>query len=47
MRRALAIAALLLGTAAAFSTPAGAESLCVHAHVNVNGTAQGIDQCLP
>ena len=44
MKRLLAVA-LLLGSAAAFA--ANAAGLCVHADINVNGTAQTIDQCLP
>jgi hypothetical protein len=47
LKRVLAIAALLIGAATAFSAPAGAADLCIHADINVNGTAQVIDQCLP
>ena len=47
MKRVLAITALLLGTTAALAAPANAAGLCLHADINVNGTAQVIDQCLP
>jgi hypothetical protein len=47
VKRVLAITALLLSTAAAFAAPANAAGLCLHADINVNGTAQTIDQCLP
>ena len=47
MKRVLAITALLLASAAALATPANAAGVCVHADLNVNGTAQTIDQCLP
>jgi hypothetical protein len=47
VKRVLAITALLLGAAAALATPATAAGVCVHADINVNGTAQTVDQCLP
>ena len=47
MKRVLAMTALLLGTAAALAVPASAAGACVHADINVNGTAQTIDQCVP
>jgi uncharacterized protein YggE len=47
LKRVLAIAALVLGATAAFAAPANAASLCIHADVNVNGTAQVADQCIP
>jgi hypothetical protein len=42
MKRVLAAAALLLGTAAALAVPASAETACVSIHVQVND--QVIDQ---
>ena len=49
MKRVLAAVALVLGTAGVFATatPANAAGVCLHADLNVNGTAQVIDQCLP
>jgi hypothetical protein len=47
LKRVLAIAALVLGTTAALAMPANAASLCVHGDINVNGTSQVIDQCVP
>ncbi|MFN2539026.1 MAG: hypothetical protein ABR549_12895 [Mycobacteriales bacterium] len=47
MKRVLAITALLLASAAALATPANAAGVCVHADINLNGTAQTVDQCLP
>jgi uncharacterized protein YggE len=47
LKRALALAALVLGATAAFAAPANAAGLCLHADINVNGTAQVIDQCAP
>ena len=47
MKRVLAITALLLASAAALAVPATADGVCVHADINVNGTAQTIDQCVP
>ena len=44
MKRVLALAALLMASAAAFAAPANAAGLCLHADINVNGTAQTIDQ---
>jgi hypothetical protein len=47
LKRVLALAALILGTTAALAMPANAAGLCVHADINVNGTAQTVDQCIP
>jgi uncharacterized protein YraI len=58
MKRRIAIAAATASVAAAIVAPvvalagpstasAAGASLCVHANVNINGTQQGIDQCLP
>ena len=51
MKRVLAITALLIGSAAAVApltaSAADCAGLQVTAHVNVNGTEQGIDQCVP
>jgi hypothetical protein len=47
VKRVLAITALLLASAAALASPASAAGLCIHADLNVNGTAQTIDQCVP
>ena len=47
MKRVLATTALLLASVAALATPANAAGLCLHADINVNGTAQTIDQCVP
>src|SRR5947199_255421 len=48
---AAGVAAALVAPAVAFAgstaTSAAGASVCVHAHVNLNGTEQGIDQCLP
>jgi hypothetical protein len=44
------IAAVLtiLGATFAFAAPAmAAPSLCLTAHVDVNGTVQDVNQCLP
>ncbi|MCU1603067.1 MAG: hypothetical protein JWO22_3776 [Frankiales bacterium] len=46
MKRVLAITALLLASAAALAAPASASTLCLNAHVNINGTEQGVDQCV-
>ncbi|HUR14884.1 MAG TPA: hypothetical protein VM097_10380 [Mycobacteriales bacterium] len=46
MKRVIAIAALLLGTASAFAIPASAENACVEIHVNVNGTPVDHVQCV-
>ena len=43
---AAVVAVSALGILAATS-PASAASLCVTADININGTAQSIDQCLP
>jgi len=43
VKRVLAITALLM---AALAVPASASTLCVNAHFDVNGTQQGIDQCV-
>jgi hypothetical protein len=42
LKRVIAIAALLLGTAGAFAIPASASTACVHVHLDVNGTV--VDQ---
>ena len=48
MKRVIALAALLMAAGAAFVAPsASAEGVCLHLDVNVNGTAQVVDQCLP
>ena len=46
MKRVIAIAALLLGTAGAFAIPAGASTACIEVHVNVNGTPVDHAQCV-
>ena len=38
MKRAIALAAVLLGVAAAFAIPASADTACIEIHLNVNGT---------
>lgn len=38
MKRLIAIAALLLGTGAAFAIPASASTACLNVHIDVNGT---------
>lgn len=43
---AAAVAAGTLGVLAAFS-PAQAAQVCVNADLNINGTEQKIEQCLP
>jgi len=40
------LAAATLGFAAPAALAAGPQ-LCINAQVNVNGTSQGVDQCLP
>jgi hypothetical protein len=57
MRRRIAIATATAGIAAAIVTPVVAfagsaapvadPSLCVTAHVDINGTVQDLNQCLP
>jgi hypothetical protein len=56
VKRRLAIVAGVLGTAGAIAVPAviltapasaSSAGVCVHLDLNVNGTAQVIDQCLP
>jgi hypothetical protein len=49
MKRIAAVLTLLgatFGLAAPAAFAAG-PSVCVHAHVNINGTEQTIDQCAP
>jgi hypothetical protein len=56
VKRRLVAAAAIVGTAGAIAVPAvvfagspamSAQSACVHLSINVNGTAQTLDQCLP
>ena len=46
LKRVLAMAALVLGTAAAFAIPASASTACLEVHVNVNGTPVDQVQCV-
>ena len=55
MKRRLVAAAAIVGTAGAIAVPAvvfssapalSAENACVHLHLDLNGTAQDIDQCV-
>jgi len=46
LKRVIAIAALLLGTAGAFAIPASASNACVEVHINVNGTPIDQAQCV-
>lgn len=46
LKRVIAIAALLLGVAAAFSIPASADTACIEIHLNVNGTPVDQVQCV-
>ena len=46
LKRVIAIAALLLGTAGAFAIPASASTACVEVHINVNGTPVDQVQCV-
>ena len=45
LKRVLAIAALVLASAAAIATPASAAA-CLTAHVQVNDTVQDVNQCV-
>ena len=48
MKARLAAAAVLASVVGLLvATPASAAQLCVKADINVNGTAQNIEQCLP
>ena len=48
MKARLAAAAVVAGVVGLLATaPASAAQLCVKADVNINGTAQNIEQCLP
>jgi hypothetical protein len=56
VKRRLTIVAGTLAVAGAIATPVialagpastNAAGVCVHADININGTAQVIDQCLP
>jgi hypothetical protein len=56
VKRRLTIMAGALAAASAIATPvialagpssASAAGVCVHLDVNVNGTAQTVDQCVP
>jgi hypothetical protein len=42
LKRVLAIAALVLGTAGVFAAPASASTACLTVHLDINGTV--IDQ---
>jgi hypothetical protein len=44
---ALTLAGAVFGVLAPTAAFADGPSLCVHAHVDVNGTTQDIDQCAP
>jgi hypothetical protein len=46
---ALAVAGAIATPVIAFAGPAStnAAGVCVHADININGTAQVIDQCVP
>lgn len=47
MKRIAAVV-VLVGATLGFSAPAmAAPSLCLTAHVDVNGTVQDVNQCLP
>jgi hypothetical protein len=46
LKRVIALAALVLGTAAAFAVPASASTACVEIHLNVNGNAVDKVQCV-
>lgn len=46
MLKKIAAVSLVAGSLAFVASPAMAETLCVHFDVNVNGTAQVIDQCV-
>ena len=46
LKRVIALAALILGTAAAFAVPASASNACIEIHLNVNGTAVDRVQCV-
>jgi hypothetical protein len=56
VKRRLTIAAGVLAAAGAIATPVvalagtsttNAAGLCVHLDINVNGTSQVVDQCVP
>jgi hypothetical protein len=51
LKRVLAITALLIGTAAAVAPVTASADDCAGVHVvadiNVNGTPQNVDQCVP
>jgi type 1 fimbria pilin len=46
LKRLIAIAALLLGTAAAFAVPASASTACLSVHVDINGTVIDQNPCV-
>ena len=46
MKRVVALAALLLGAAAAFAIPASASTACIEIHLNVNGTLVDQVRCV-
>jgi hypothetical protein len=43
----LSLAGAIFGVVAPTAALADGPSLCVHAHVNINGTEQTVDQCAP
>ena len=51
MKRVLAVTALLIGTAAAVAPLTASAEDCagvqITAHIDLNGTAQDVDQCIP
>lgn len=46
MKRVLAIAAIVVGSIAAFAVPASADTLCVTTHVQINDTVNDQAQCV-
>jgi hypothetical protein len=46
VKRVIAIAALLLGTAGAFAIPASASTACIEVLIKVNGTPVDQAQCV-
>jgi hypothetical protein len=45
VKRVLAITALLFAGVVGLASPAGASTLCVNGHLDLNGTVQDINQC--